>query len=217
MLKTGKFRAIRNLPVGWTVQAIHSTDLSERVFRVLLECIIFYLCWYIYFQKNGYSVIQSFLIVHTANWFMTGNFWVYMLDSFKWVKNPGIISIIKFTKKLSSIYKYFNCCDAILIYGSMCRNQFHIRSDLDLRIIRRSDSKFGLICLIIAFFIRCYSFFKLIPVDLQVVDSLNFLKYQMRSDEKPIVVFKRAGFIVDSAGMNFEDIILNPQTILKRQ
>jgi predicted nucleotidyltransferase len=215
VLKTGKFRALRNIPVGWVFQALHSTDLSERLFRMALEGCFFLMVWSVFFKGQDYSVFKAFVVVHTLNWFMTGNFWVYMLDSFKWVKNPGIKKLTVFIKHLSVPFEYLDCCDAILIYGSMCRNQFHIRSDLDVRIIRRSDSKFGLVCLTMAFLIRFYSFFRVIPVDLQVVDSTDFLQRQMRSDEKPIVVYRREGVFIGSEGRTFSEIMLRPESVLK--
>ena len=37
MLKTGRFRALRNLPIGWALQVIHATDRSQTVFRAAVE------------------------------------------------------------------------------------------------------------------------------------------------------------------------------------
>ncbi len=37
MLKTGRLRALRDLPIGWALQATHSTDRSETVFRAAVE------------------------------------------------------------------------------------------------------------------------------------------------------------------------------------
>ena len=34
------------------------------------------------------TLVISFIIVHSIMWLATGNFWVYMLDSFYFVHNP---------------------------------------------------------------------------------------------------------------------------------
>jgi len=215
MLKNGKYRAFRNIPVGWLLQAIHSTDLSERLFRILFEILMLLVVWYSLFQGMKYSILYAFGISHTVCWLLTGNFWVYMLDSFLLVKNPGIENLIEFLKKSKRAFAVLDCCDAILVYGSMCRGMFHIRSDLDLRIVRRSDSKRGVVALLIGLFFRIYSFFKIIPVDLEVVDSMAFLHHQMRDDEVPIVVYHRPGSSLDISGQSFDDVVRNPDSVLK--
>jgi len=104
--------------------------------------------------------------------------------------------------------------DAILIYGSMCRGEFHNRSDLDLRIVRRNDSWLGILCLPIALFLRAFSFFMALPVDLQVSDSIKFLDRQMRKDENPIVVYARDGSRFRRSEKTFCEIEKNPSSVL---
>jgi hypothetical protein len=220
MLKTGKYRALRNIPIGWVLQAIHSTDESERFFRVLLELLFFFLSYFIIFLTSGLPpglaiVVFLMITIHTFMFIVNGNFLVYLLDSFTWVKNPGIQNLLLYIKKCEKYFTIFNCCDAILIYGSMCRSQLHIRSDLDLRIVRRLDSKLGLLSLPIGFLMRFYSLFVLVPVDLEVVDSFDFLTGQMRDDEKPIVVYLREGIFMKNSGLNISDVIKNPKVVLK--
>ena len=216
MIKEGKYRAFRNIPVGWLLQAIHSTDLSERLFRIIFELIVYFSFWQACFKGHEYSVIYAFFLSHSVCWLLTGNFWVYMLDSFLFVRNPGVDKLIAYIKLTKKMLTYLNCCDAILIYGSMCRNMFHGRSDLDLRVIRRSDAKYGAIALAIGLACRAYAFFKIIPVDLQVVDSLNFLRQQMREDENPIIVYKRKEANLSIKGRVFQSVVRDPDSVIKK-
>jgi hypothetical protein len=220
MLKEGSFHAIRNILVGWTMQAVHSTDVSERIFRIILEFFLFIIFTQILisfdvFESLLKTVIYAFIVTHTITWFITGNFWVYILDSFKFMKNPGINSIISFLKITRRLLLAGDYCNSIMIYGSMCRSNFHIRSDLDLRIIRRSDSWVGFLTLPIAYLLRVYSFFIMLPLDLQVVDSMKFLEKQMRRDERPIIVYCRKGFEISNTGTSFSEIESNPASIFK--
>jgi len=220
MQKTERYRAIRNLAVGWVLQAIHSTDISERIFRGLVEFISLIIVINIFLKLEMFKSILvtgivSILLVHTIAWFMTGNFWVYILDSFYWMKNPGIKTILLFITLTRNIFIKMDCCEAILIYGSMCRSQFHIRSDLDLRVLRRRDHWRGLLCLPLALLFRCYSFFIMLPVDMQIVDSMKFLNRQMRRDERPIMVFVRNDFKISSPGKAFDDIEKNATSIMR--
>ena len=99
----------------------------------------------------------------------------------------------------------------------MCRGKFHNRSDLDLRIVRRNDSWLGVLCLPIALFLRIVSFFILLPVDLQVADSFEFLDQQMRKDELPIVVYFRDGFNENLTGKRFSEIEKNPSSVFIKE
>lgn len=220
MMKSGRFRALRNLPVGWVLQILHSTDRTERWVRIAFEAVLILMFWL------GLSDIHLlhddsirfgwvFFIVHSVSWFFIGNFWVYMLDSFMWVKNPGLDAVLKYVEFVRRAFVASGSCDAVLIYGSMCRSAFHGRSDLDLRIVRKPGFALGLISVFVGFYVRIPAALRIIPVDLQVVDSLDFLAKQMRPDENPIVVYLRPGFELKNSGDAFETILKNPSQVLR--
>lgn len=221
MMKDGKLRAFRNIPVGWVLQILHSTDKSDRYFRIVVELFTIGVLLTTMYLLVGTlpmaRIIVVVVLVHSVSWFMMGNFWVYMLDSFKFVKNTGLDDTLEFIQFVSKIHSRCDCANAVLIYGSFCRNMFHIRSDIDLRIVRRTDSPRGLLALYYGVLIRAYSFFKMIPVDYQVVDSMAFLKKQMRDDEKPVVAYKRDGFFIENEGVGLSQILANPSSVLKQQ
>jgi len=221
MLKTGKYRAFRNIPAGWVLQAIHSTDSTERLFRIIMELLliigVYFLLAPFALEISDVSLYGVVIFIgHTLSWCFTGNFWVYLLDSFLVVKNPGINKVLDFCNLTKSVFNYFDCAEEILIYGSMCRDKFHGRSDLDLRVIRRTDSIKGLLALPLGYLLRVYSFFIVMPVDLQVVDSLGFLNQQMRSDEKPIIVFSRGRTNSITPGRGYDTVLKNPTLVLKK-
>lgn len=222
MMKDGKYRAFRNLPVGWVLQVIHSTDKTERLIRLTTEIVFFMMLYWslIMFGLVSFSYVSFicvFVVVHTIMWFLIGNFWVYMLDSFEWVHNPGIDKTISYLEYSEKILTKSDCCEAVLVYGSMSRGMFHDRSDLDLRVIRRTDSGKGFMAIIYGFWLRIYSFFIVMPVDLQVVDSMIFLQNQMREDEKPIVIYQRQGFEIYNSGLSFNKIKSNVSLVLKSE
>jgi predicted nucleotidyltransferase len=146
-------------------------------------------------------------------WMLDGNFWIYLLDSFDWMRNPGIKRIISYIKLCQRLFQMADLSNAILIYGSMCRGEFHDRSDLDLRIIRRNDSWLGMLCLPVALLLRIVSFFIVLPVDLQVADSYKFISRQMRKDELPVVVYLREDFNLKLKGKRFSEIEKNPSAV----
>lgn len=220
MMKEGRFRAIRNLPVGWVLQILHSTDRAERWIRIGTEALLIGCLWFMlgsigFLQDGSVRLWWVFVVVHSASWFFIGNFWVYMLDSFLWVNNPGIEGVLKYVDFVRRKFVNSELSDAILIYGSMCRGVFHGRSDLDLRIIRKPGVLAGLRAVFMGFAVRVPAAIKKIPVDLQVVDSFEFLKEQMRPDERPIIVFLRPGLKIDNPGMDYEQVIADPSQVLR--
>ena len=220
MRKLGKWRAWRNLPVGWVTQALHSADWSERALRIFIELVIIGVLYQGLRWVWGKPLLVcprlllAVLAGHTLMWLLSGNFWVYVIDSFAFFRNPGLPKIMRFVAQTRALFTKYPTCDAILIYGSMCRFQFHMRSDLDLRIVRRRGSAWGFLALLFGFALRVKSFLLLLPVDLQVVDSFEFLKHQMRADEKPIAVYVRPGLEIET-GLGFDRLVNNPQIVLK--
>lgn len=221
MMKQGRYRALRNLPVGWVTQILHSTDRSERWIRVTTEVILtagltLVLARLRVVDGPATAIAVSFVLVHTASWLLIGNFWVYMLDSFDWVRNPGIRGVLDYVDFCRRVFLKSDSCDAILIYGSMCRGRFHGRSDLDLRILRHKGLRNALKAVYAAMYVKTVAFFKLVPVDLQVVDSMTFLHRQMRDDELPIVVYERRDVTTQNPGIPYADVVADPSIVLRQ-
>ncbi len=108
-----------------------------------------------------------------------------------------------------------NDVEAVLVYGSFCRKQFHNRSDLDIRVLRK-PGLFALVRLmILTWSLRYLSVLRRLPTDLLVVDSLAFIRNQMRKDEQPVVLFKRDDLELPEAGLQFDAVLANPSLMLK--
>lgn len=218
MMKEGRYRAFRNLSVGWVLQILHSTDRTERWIRIVLELVVLLsVYWYMTVVTSwGLEVFWVLLvIVHSLSWYFFGNFWVYMLDSFLWVKNPGIKDVLNYIDDVKRIYSKTDSIDAILVYGSMCRSVFHGRSDLDLRVVRRPGVWNAISSVLAGLLIRIPAAIKRNPVDFQVVDSIEFLRKQMRDDEAPIIVYVRPDCSIPNPGSLFEDVLNNPSMVLR--
>jgi predicted nucleotidyltransferase len=189
------------------------------LFRLSIEALILVIGFDLFSSPTsalGFQTVAGVLIsVHSLCWLAMGNFWVYMLDSFRCVRNTGIQDTLRFIRKISTMFEAAHCCDAVLVYGSFSRGKFHGRSDIDLRIVRRVDTLAGFLALPIALMVRMWSFVKVSPLDLQVVDSMAFLDSQMRSDELPVIVFKRDGFSLTREGLQFVEVESCPDMVLK--
>jgi len=122
-----KYYTIRKITTGWLSHAIHSTDFSERIFRIFIELVLIIFFYFFVLYSEPFKIgslsyaLVSIVICHTIMWLLDGNFWVYMLDSFIWLKNPGIHKIISYVKLYifaSLLRLYFQKCIYILLHFS---------------------------------------------------------------------------------------------------
>ena len=210
----GNFLFVRFLFVSWTLQAIHVLDSSERRFRIIIELIpnALMLLLLILGVIPAWLFFLFLVLLHTFFWLFDSTWLVGWRQVDKNFKGKGICSIINFVdwakKELSS-------CDnitAITIYGSICRHKYHDRSDFDFRIVQdkgRFKTYFKMIKL------RIVAIWKYkIPIDLKLVDSVDFLKSEMREDEHPIVPFNKYPPFYNE-GDTYEDLKKNPSAYLK--
>ena len=114
---------------------------------------------------------------------------------------------------VSHVFSKLSNIEAVLVYGSMSRRMFHNRSDLDIRIWQDGFS------LKTFFMVQKYRFIGIwkyrIPLDLKLVDSMEYLKREMRSDEKAIVGYSKDDKPVYNSGFTLSDIKANPSEYLR--
>lgn len=213
-IKWGRLLFFRWLPVSWCLQAVHVLDKSERNFRIALELIPILIIVGLA-ALNVYSwwvALALFVILHTIFWLLDSTWLVGFREVYTGFKGKGIQSVIDFIDLCMEELKDCDNISAITIYGSICRHQYHERSDFDLRIVQNKKSLktyFKMIKL------RAIGIWKYkIPIDLKLVDSVDYLRKEMREDEHPIVPFKRCGFYYNE-GDSYEMLKSHPENYLR--
>jgi predicted nucleotidyltransferase len=219
----GRFVLFRNLLVGWLTHSLQDRDRSEVVFHLLIEgtlllalsVLLFFL-----FPPSGVGALTltiagAFLLAHTIMFIADGQLHCYLHEAIESMQNAGVDEAINYMGKVKQTYSDSDAIDAVLVYGSFCRRQFRLRSDLDIRVVRRPGAWYFLKSIIPAFKLRYCSVFRRLPTDLLVVDSMDFVRRQMRKDEFPVVLVLRDGFAVPEAGLNLEDIAADPTIVMR--
>lgn len=175
------FTLIRN----WAHQGFFYLDKTEMFFRVIWEIIPIVLLSF-FFNFNIYiSIFISFFIIHTYNWITNDNFWAVFIHSLPNQKNPGEQATIEYLTKMQKRLIASNAISAVLIYGSVTRNKWHDRSDIDIRFFREKGIFNGLISYLILRRERLIALLNKQPLDAYIADDIKFLK-KMRDDEFPI-------------------------------
>jgi predicted nucleotidyltransferase len=179
------FVPIRN----WIHQGFFYLDRTEMFYRIVWELILFSICFYLLseFLNVGEigSIVLSALVSHTLNWIFNDNFWACMIFTFPNLLNPGQDNTIKYLKNLQTRLDKANYIGGGMIYGSLSRGEWRKKSDLDIRILRKSGVLNGLYGYVFVFKERIIALFNKQPLDIYLADSIKFLK-KMRIDEHPV-------------------------------
>lgn len=186
----------QNLIRNWIIQGISYMDIGELTLRIFTEIIVTILIYFTLLQVVGHSIpdyvtlLACFLIAHTINWIFNGNFWALLIFAIPPLKNRGNQKTINYLNKVTSRLKKYRSIGGVLIYGSLSRGQWHNKSDIDLRILRKP----GFFNLLQAYLLiskeRMIAAFAMQPLDMFLADSIKFLR-KMRSDEIPIILLQR--------------------------
>jgi hypothetical protein len=210
----GKLLFVRWLVVSWTLQAIHVLDKRERTFRIILELIPLTIIAVFAFigLYSWWFYLVCAIIVHTIFWLLDSTWLVGFREVYSKFRGKGLQSVINYVDWSIKVLQDCDNISAIAIYGSICRRKYHDRSDFDLRILQESYSLKTLFKMIQLRIVAIYKY--RIPIDLKLVDSVEFLKKEMRRDEHPIVPYNKYKTFYNE-GDSYEILKANPKNYLR--
>lgn len=210
----GRFLFFRWLFISWTLQAVHVLDTREKIFRIVLELIPVVVISALA-AMSVYSwlvALGAFVVLHTLFWLVDSTWLVGFREVYTGFRGKGIQSVIDFVDWSIEELKDCDNISAIAIYGSICRHKYHDRSDFDLRIVQERGSIKAYLKVIK---LRAIGIWKYkIPMDLKIVDSVEYLKNEMRDDEHPIVPYNKYATFYNE-GDKYEHLKQNPMYYTK--
>ncbi|MFA7156731.1 MAG: hypothetical protein WC123_03465 [Bacilli bacterium] len=180
-----------NLFKNWVHQSILYLDVTEKISRIIIEIVLVLFVYNIleyFFDFNGAYVVivmLSFIIVHTINWIFNGNWWACIIFAFPKLMNPGEYSTCQYLNNMATRLRNSSSISAILVFGSISREKWHGRSDIDMRILRKTGLFNAISAVMIQMRERFYAFFSKQPLDMYLADNIEFFK-NLREDEYPI-------------------------------
>jgi len=191
----GKF-GLLDLLRNWVHQALFYMDTTERGFRIVVEVIAIFVIAFIFAKLAGdnyfslWIMIASLLVAHTINWILNGNWWACILFAFPKLRNRGQVATCWYLNKMAERLRDSSSISGILIFGSVSRGEWHNRSDIDLRLLRRRGVFYAISAMAIQMRERLVAFFNRQPLDMYMADDIDFLM-KMNKDESPIFLKKR--------------------------
>ena len=211
----GSLLGLRWFVASWLLHGVHVFDKTEKLYYIICELVlqlmpitILYFCgvadWWLY--------LISLILVHSLTWLCDSHWLVGYREVDKTFRSKGIKGVIDYIDIVrKELYGNSNV-SLIAVYGSLSRRKFHDRSDLDLRIVQENRSFFLFLKVQKLRFIGIWKY--RIPLDLKLVDSEDYLKKEMREDEKAIVVYKKHDKVYNE-GVSFNEVVENPLSFLK--
>jgi predicted nucleotidyltransferase len=184
-----------NLARGWAHQSFFYLDRTQRVSRVILEIVPpMFLAWLIggiagIRLSNLWLWCSCLLIVHTLNWVLNSNWWAGVLFAFPHLRNRGDRATCAYLNQMADRLKRDRSISGVMIFGSISRGQWHERSDLDVRLLRRRGLSHAVGGVLVLLRERWIALVSRQPLDVYLADGIAFLK-RMRPDEPPLFLKK---------------------------
>lgn len=213
----GNYLIIRWFIASWLLHGVHVLDKTEKLYYIISEIIIQFIpliILYICNVKQWWIYLISIFIIHTITWLCDSHWLVGYREVNKRFQSNGIQGVINYIHTVKKELAHNKNIALIALYGSLSRKMFHNRSDLDLRIVQEGRSFLLFLKIQKLRFIGIWKY--KIPLDLKLVDSENYLKKEMRKDEKAVIVYKKYDRVYNE-GVNFEEIERNPMLFLKKK
>ncbi len=184
-----------NLPRGWAHQGFFYLDRTQRIGRVIFEIVPTVILAGLIGRtariplSHVWLWCASLFLAHTLNWVLNGNWWAGMLFAFPGLRNRGDRATCAYLNQMAHRLRRDRSISGAMIFGSIARGQWHERSDLDVRLLRRPGVWNGVTGVLILLRERWIALWSRQPLDIYLADGIPFLK-RMRADEPPVFLKK---------------------------
>jgi predicted nucleotidyltransferase len=189
--KIHPIRIIRN----WLHQGLTYMDKGERGVRLTVEFVQFIVV-FLMIRSFGdedsdhvlFHAVLAGIIVHAWNWITNSNFWALMLFTIPDLSNRGEAATKSYLDRLGKRVGRSSSIEAVFLIGSAARQEWHSRSDIDIRFLRKP----GFQALIGAWTVLTVERFRALlarqPLDLFLLDKWPREENQ-RFSEHPVCLF----------------------------
>jgi len=180
---------------NWLAQCMLYAEPTEVIFRLSLELFIFLFFVAIYgnFARiDLYSFLTIGVLTHTVTFFINGQFFVMMRFLRIAHNNPKLF--IEYPEVIRArLVKRKSIC-AVIIFGSLSREEFSSSSDLDVRVVAEDGFMSNYIACFWIFIERFHALFNKYPLDVYVITKHSGFE-QLRTDEPPVTLFDKVCFV----------------------
>ena len=193
------------ISTNWFFQSFLQMDMGEKVFKIILETILFLLNYIVLSTLRINSIIIVILFTHTLYWIFFGNMFL-LLKNLHLTKIP-INVFYEYTKKLQRRVQNENSIVGAAVFGSLSKKTITTSSDLDVILVREKGIVNWLMGCSFTLKERFFAFSNRFPLDICLLDDLQGFE-RINVDEILIILSDKKGFLRNKYKLfkNLEDI-----------
>jgi len=177
---------------NWCFQGIPNADKTEKIYKILFSVICILITFSLFFFFSNIKLLQiiilSFIIGHTLNWIINGNFFILFIHRlliFKTNKDSLFNYLYSLEKKLHSNQWILYTAS----FGSICRGDLKDSSDIDISVVRKPGFKNALKSILFALKEKKAADFNGIPLEIYISDSPQNSIKKFGAEKNPVVIY----------------------------
>lgn len=181
---------------NWLLQGIWNADKTEKIYRVSFSIVLFIITFFLFerFSEKStfFHLIISFIISHSFNWIVNGNFYNLLIHRLMIVKlsKDGLFDyIIDFQKRIENK----NWILLAAAFGSICKGTIKDSSDLDISIVRKPGLQNAFVAILFSVKEKKLADTKRIPLELYINDSIKKSLKRFSNEKQPLVLYDPDG------------------------
>lgn len=177
---------------NWVFQSIPHADRTEKVYKLSFTFFFWLLLYitlnYCFSLRILNAIILSFVIAHTLNWIVNGNFYNLIIHRLMLVKLSKE-NLFNYIDNLDKKIETQNWVLYAAAFGSVCKGTLKDSSDLDISIVRKPGFKNAISSIIFAVKEKKHADFKGIPLELYISDTPKDSIKRFGGEKNPVVIY----------------------------
>jgi L-malate glycosyltransferase len=176
---------------NWVFQSIPNADRTEKIYKLSFTFLFWFLLFitlnYLFSVHISITIILSFVIAHTLNWIVNGNFYNLIIHRLMLV-NLSKENLFNYLNILEKKIETQNWVLYAAAFGSVCKGNLKDSSDLDISIVRKSGFKNALKSIWFALREKKIADFNGIPLEIYISDSPQDSIKRFGAEKNPVII-----------------------------
>lgn len=177
---------------NWFSQSILHADKTEKIYKISFTLVFWILFYFILSKILSFSNISvfvlSFILSHSLNWIVNGNFYNLIIHRLL-LDKISKKDLFGYIKDLEKRVKEKQWILYVASFGSICNGNLKDSSDVDISIVRKPGFQNALKAILFSVKEKKYADFNKIPLELYISDYPENSINRFKAEQNPVVIF----------------------------
>ena len=183
---------------NWFFQSIVNADRTEKIYKISFTVVLTVITYSTLNQflifSNVKLAITSFIIAHTLNWVVNGNFYNLIIHRLL-LAQISKEDLFNYLLKLEEKLKDKDWIVYAASFGSICNGNLKDSSDVDISIVRKPGLKNAILAIVFSVKEKKYADFNKIPLELYISDTPENSMKRFSVEKNPVIVYDKESAI----------------------